>query len=164
MRGTLNLERLERLWIALGTMTLVAFFVVLLALALAEDVNPPSYGRTVDPTTVAQTAPFDRPGLRRTGHGTYDAYYVGRVFAWSPHEITVPVGATVTFYVTSADVVHGFTIPEEDVNVEILPGWVSSVRHTFRHAGDFLILCNQYCGIGHQAMSARVVVREELRR
>ena len=47
----------------------------------------------------------------------YEAYYVAHVFAFTPDTITIPRGARVTFYVTSPDVVHGFSIPLTDVNV-----------------------------------------------
>ncbi len=69
------------------------------------------------------------------------------------------MGAHVTFYVTSADVEHGFSIPETGVNTMVTPGWVSSVAHTFRTPGTFLLICNEYCGAGHQAMAAKVVVQ-----
>ncbi len=66
----------------------------------------------IDPTKVAQTPPFDKPGLHRRADGSYEAYYVARVFEFDPADLHVPVGSRVTFYVTSADVVHGFFIPE----------------------------------------------------
>lgn len=155
----MHVPRLERVWLWLGGATMLAFFIVVLTLSVQANINPPSHDQTIDPTKVAQTPPFDHPGLRQTGPLRYEAYYVGRVFSWDPQEISVPVGSTVTFYVTSADVVHGFYIPDEDVNVEIMPGYVSSVTHTFRKAGTYLLVCNQYCGVGHQTMYAHVVVR-----
>jgi len=155
----MHVNRLEKIWLWLGAATMVAFFMTLLTLSVRAVIITPRDGATIDPTKVWQTPPFDHPGLRQTGPLTYEAYYVGQVFSWQPQSVTVPVGSTVTFFVTSADVVHGFTIPDEDVNVEVLPGWVSSETHTFRRPGDYLILCNQYCGIGHHTMGAHVIVR-----
>ncbi|MGQ9491600.1 MAG: hypothetical protein ACUVR4_12035 [Anaerolineae bacterium] len=34
----------------------------------------------------------------------------------------MPVGSTVTFYVTSADVQHGFAIRDTNINMQIVPG------------------------------------------
>jgi cytochrome c oxidase subunit 2 len=115
--------------------------------------------QSIDPTKVSQTPPFDRPGLRKIADGVYEAYYVAHVFAFDPATITVPAGSRVTFYVTSSDVVHGFSIPETGVNATVEPGWVSSVAHTFTTAGTFLLICNEYCGSGHQLMAAKVIVR-----
>lgn len=151
--------RLERIWIWIGTITMLAFFIVLVALSVQAQLNPPSYGRTIDPTKVAQTPPFDKPGLRQIRPRQYEAYYVGQIFSWTPQSITIPAGSTVTFYMTSVDVVHGFSIPDQDINLEIMPGWVSSQTHTFTTPGDYLIACTQYCGIGHSSMFAHIVVK-----
>ena len=119
---------------------------------------PPSRIQSIDPTKVAQTPPFDHPGLRKIADGAYEAYYVARIFSFSPAEIRVPAGSRVTFYVTSTDVEHGFSIPETGVNTMVTPGWVSSVSHTFKQRGTFLLVCNEYCGGGHQMMAAKVTV------
>jgi cytochrome c oxidase subunit II len=130
-----------------------------LTLAVAAGVNPPSTdGLTIDPAKVSDTPPFDKPGLRQIGPHLYEAYYVGRVFQWTPREITLPAGSTVKFFITSVDVVHGFSIPDADVNDEIMPGWVSEQDHTFKTPGEYLIVCNQYCGAGHAGMYAHITV------
>jgi cytochrome c oxidase subunit 2 len=36
---------------------------------------------------------------------------------------------------------------------------VSSVAHTFKRAGTYLLVCNEYCGAGHQLMATTVEVR-----
>jgi cytochrome c oxidase subunit 2 len=138
---------------------MAVFLAVITTAAVVDGVVPPSRVQTIDPTKVAQTPPFDHPGLRKVSDGEYEAYYVAHVFEFEPHSIAVPVGAHVTFYVTSADVEHGFSIPETGVNTMVTPGWVSSVAHTFRTPGTFLLICNEYCGAGHQAMAAKVVVQ-----
>ena len=155
----MNIHRAETIFIRVGAATMLAFFAILVYLAVADRFVPPSHQQTIDPATVTSTAPFDHPGLVRTGPNSYDAYYVARAFSWSPQSLTIPLGSTVTFYVTSLDVVHGFTIPDEDVNVEVMPGWVSTVKHTFLKPGKLLLLCNQYCGIDHSAMYASVTVK-----
>ena len=155
----MHVPRFEKIWIALGLATMAAFFVTLVTLAIASGINPPSTdGLTIDPTKVSQTPPFDKPGLRQTGPRSYEAYYVGQVFQWNPHDITVPAGSTIKFFITSVDVVHGFSIPDANVNVEVMPGWVSEVDHTFKDPGNYLIICNQYCGAGHAGMYASVKV------
>jgi cytochrome c oxidase subunit 2 len=84
---------------------------------------------------------------------------VAQIFSFTPHTVSVPVGSRVTFYVTSTDVEHGFSIPETGVNTMVTPGWVSSVAHTFKTAGTYLLVCNEYCGSGHQLMAAKIEVR-----
>ena len=43
---------------------------------------------------------------------------------------------------------------------QVLPGEVSTVRYTFKRPGEYRIICNQYCGLGHQNMFGTIVVKE----
>lgn len=155
----IHVHKGERLWLMFAFVMMAVFLAVITTAAVVDGVVPPSRVQTIDPTKVSQTPPFDKPGLRMLSAGEYEAYYVARIFSFAPGTITVPVGSHVTFYVTSADVEHGFSIPETGVNTMVTPGWVSSVAHTFRTPGTFLLICNEYCGAGHQTMAAKVVVR-----
>jgi cytochrome c oxidase subunit 2 len=154
-----HVHRQERIWMTFGLAMLVVFLAVITTAAVVDGFVPPSHVQSIDPTKVAQTPPFDHPGLRKVADGAYEAYYVARVFSFTPASIEVPVGSRVTFYVTSADVEHGFSIPETGVNTMVTPGWVSQVSHTFNERGTFLLVCNEYCGAGHQMMAAKVEVK-----
>jgi cytochrome c oxidase subunit 2 len=153
------MQRSEKIWLAFGAGMLAVFLAVITTAAVVDGFVPPSRVQTIDPTRVAETPPFDRPGVRKVADGVYEAYYVARIFSFTPATIEIPAGARVTFYVTSADVMHGFSIPETGVNTAVTPGWVSSVSHTFTTPGTFLLICNEYCGSGHQLMAAKVVVK-----
>ncbi len=155
----MHIHRYERWWLTFG-MTMLVFFLALIGLAaFADNINPPSDMQQIDPTKVSQTPPFDKPGLRKLADGSYEAYYVAEVFEFNPQRLTIPAGSKVTFYVTSADVVHGFFIPDTDINMMAVPGWVNEESHTFKHAGEYLLICHEYCGIGHQNMFAKIEVR-----
>jgi cytochrome c oxidase subunit II len=154
-----HVHRLEKLWLGFGVVALVIFLAIIGTAALMDGIIPPSYEKTIDPTKVAQTAPFDAPGLHQTGPNEYEAYVVARVFSFTPPRITVPVGAKVTFYSTSPDVVHGFFITDTDVNMLVVPGWVSKATHVFRSPGQHLLLCNEYCGAGHHFMYGSIEVK-----
>lgn len=155
----MHVDRYERWWMAFGIGMLIVFLATILIAAFADDMNPPSGMTQIDPAKVSSTPPFDKPGLRRIAPHSYEAYYVARVFSFDPSVLRVPVGSTVHFYVTSPDVVHGFEIAHTDVNMMAVPGWVNDAVHTFRTRGDFLLVCNEYCGAGHQDMFAKIEVR-----
>lgn len=154
----MGIHKYERWWMTFGVAMLIVFLGVIVFAAVVDDINPPSGLRQIDPTKVAQTPPFDKPGLRRLADGSYEAYYVARVFAFDPANITIPVGSKVTFYVTSSDVVHGFFIPGTAINMMVIPGWVNTQTHTFTHPGTYLLICHEYCGIGHQNMFGKIEV------
>jgi cytochrome c oxidase subunit 2 len=155
----IHIHKYERVWLAFGLAILVLLLTTITTSAIVEGFVPPSRIQTIDPTKVGQTPPFDHPGVHRLAPGVYEAYYVAHIFAFEPQTISVPVGSRVTFYVTSSDVEHGFYIPETGVNTMVTPGWVSSVSHTFKSPGKFLIACHEYCGIGHQYMAASIEVK-----
>jgi len=154
-----HIHRYERWWLTFGISMLIVFLGLIAFAAFADNVNPPSGMQQIDPTKVSKTPPFDKPGLRKLSDGSYEAYYVAEVFAFIPAVLNVPAGSKVTFYVTSADVVHGFFIPETDINMMAVPGWVNEQSHTFSKPGEYLLICHEYCGIGHQNMFAKIEVK-----
>jgi cytochrome c oxidase subunit 2 len=155
----MHIHRLEQLWIAAGVAMLAIFLGLITVSAIADGMNPPSHVQTIDPTKVAQTPPFDKPGLHQIGPHEYEAYYIAQIFAFQPRTLEIPAGSTVTFYVTSPDVVHGFSVPETGVNTMVIPGWVSTVTQTFQKPGNYILVCNEYCGSGHQLMAGQIEVK-----
>ncbi len=154
----MHVNRYEKIWLVGGMIMLAVFLATITTAAVVDGFVPPSRVQSIDPAKVSSTPPFDHPGLHEIAKGVYEAYYVGQIFSWRPATLRIPRGARVTFYVTSTDVVHGFSIPETGVNTMVSPGWVSSVAHTFAKPGTYLLLCNEYCGSAHQAMAASIVV------
>lgn len=154
----MHIHRYERWWMTFGVIMLAGFLCLLAFAAVANNIVPPSGMQQIDPKAVAHTPPFDHPGLRRLPDGSYEAYYVAQVFSFTPFVLTVPAGARVTFYVTSTDVVHGFFVPHTDINMMVVPGWVNTQTHVFRTPGEYLLLCHEYCGIGHQNMFGKIEV------
>ncbi|MBV8172230.1 MAG: cytochrome c oxidase subunit II [Candidatus Eremiobacteraeota bacterium] len=155
----MHINRVERIWMTFGIVALVLFLGVLATAAISEGIIPPSHIQTIDPAKVAQTPPFDNPGVRKVGDKEYEVYVVARYPAFRPPLISVPAGANVTFFVTSPDVVHGFFITNTDVNMMVVPGWVSSATHVFRTPGEHLLLCNEYCGREHHYMYGTIEVQ-----
>jgi cytochrome c oxidase subunit 2 len=87
---------------------------------------------------------------------------VGRQWSWSLSDTKVAVGQPVEFRVTSADVNHGFGIYDVNMRlvgqVQAMPGYVNTLRHTFNAAGKYRALCMEYCGIVHHTMFAEITV------
>ena len=150
----------ERIWMVISLIVLAGIMIAVTVAAFAFGIQPPSPQPRVDPKTVTQSGPFSQPGLRDLGGGKYEAYMVGTSagWIWEPREMRVPVGSTVTFYLTSKDVQHGFMLWNTNLNLMVLPGQVSKATYTFEQPGDYTYVCNEYCGIGHQTMSGKVIV------
>lgn len=136
----MHVHKYEKIWLFAGVVMLVVFLATITTAAVVDGFVPPSRVQSIDPAKVSTTPPFDRPGLHRIANNQYEAYCVGHIFAWEPSKLAVPAGAHVTFYVTSTDVVHGFSIPKTGVNTMVSPGWVSSVAYTFAKPGASIVM------------------------
>jgi cytochrome c oxidase subunit 2 len=154
----MTISRLERVWLTIGVGMLAIFLALIVVAAIEASAAPPSSTDIMDPQAVLASAKFQTAGPIKTGPDSYMVHVAAFTFSFQPSTITVPVGAKVTFHIASSDVVHGFEIVGTDVNTMVVPGYVSVVTHTFTHKGTYLILCNEYCGGGHQLMSATLTV------
>ena len=158
-------ERHERVWVFIAMLLLSLLMIgTLFFVVLDYGVVVKTDGYDANPATVAATGPFADTGLVRTGPNTYSVHMLAHMWAWTPSPLHVPQGAAITFYVTSADVLHGFQVQGTSINVTAVPGMSGSVTYTFAHAGSYNIICNEYCGIGHQAMIGRIIVDPEKRK
>ncbi|MCL6576666.1 MAG: cytochrome c oxidase subunit II [Kyrpidia sp.] len=155
----MDLPRSERIWLMIGGASLVVFFAIILLMALVWGFHNPGQMKTIAPDAVRTTPPFDKPGLYQVGPNEYRAVMIAQMFMYQPNNVTVPAGSTVHFEVTSPDVVHGFEIPGTNVNLMVVPGHITEYTATFRNKMDRLIVCNEYCGSGHQVMLGRFVVQ-----
>lgn len=149
----------ERIVLGLtGVLLVVALGAIASSVTISHVHLPGPVGR-VDPRTLRTTPPFDQPGVREIGPGRYEAVMLVQAWSYTPSEVRVPAGSTVTFRVASADVTHGFMIERTNVNLTVIPGYVAEATATFREPGTYLLICHEYCGAGHQAMFGRVVVQ-----
>jgi len=77
------------------------------------------------------------------------------------NEVRMPVNNPVKFIMTSKDVIHGFYLPDFRVKQDILPGAYTYLWVQPRKTGSFIILCTQYCGVGHSTMNAKMIVMNQ---
>jgi cytochrome c oxidase subunit 2 len=61
----------------------------------------------------------------------------------------------------SKDVLHDFYVPNFRAKMDLVPGLVSYIWLTPTVAGPYEILCAEYCGVGHYAMSGDIIVSEK---
>jgi len=154
-----NVSLYEKIWMWAAGGLIVAFVVTVLVTSVGGALQPPSHVETIDPTTVFTDARFAHQGVTTTAPGV-TVVTVAMTFAFVPNEIHVPAHRPVTFRITSTDVTHGFEIVGTNGNTMVVPGYVSQFTTTFDRPGEYLIVCNEYCGQGHHLMSAKLIVEE----
>ncbi|MDO9301419.1 MAG: cupredoxin domain-containing protein [Anaerolineales bacterium] len=81
-----------------------------------------------------------------------------RQFAYSPSELKVNAGDTVTIQLVSNDVVHGLYVDGYDVSVVAVPGQSAPLTITADKPGSFRFRCNLTCGAMHPFMIGKLTV------
>lgn len=113
------------------------------------------------PTCLTDVRPFKDAKVIEQGSKRYEIHYVARMWKFEPADVTMPPGSTADVYVASADVTHGLQIIGTNVNLEVVPGAVNFARFKFDQPGDYLVVCNEYCGMQHHNMAARIHVSDK---
>ncbi len=153
-------DPLERAWMWISLL-LGAVAVALLGFyALANNINPPSNVETIDSSRLHLTKEFaeDNLGVKTDPDGSIMVRLVAARYGFYPQHIVVPADTPVTFRLASADVLHGVHAPYTNFSTMIVPGYVSEVHTVFPRPGDYSMLCNEYCGLGHDHMWSRLTV------
>lgn len=75
--------------------------------------------------------------------------------------VHLPVGRPVKANLRAKDVLHNFTVTQFRVKMDLVPGLVSHLWFTPTKIGEYELLCEELCGVGHFAMRGRVVIDSE---
>jgi cytochrome c oxidase subunit II len=146
----MKIDKSEKI-VMLVTLSLIGLFIFSLL-----------YAKNKYKSDVPECLPYDKaytePKINKLDSNTYQVFAVAQMWQFQPSEIYIPVGSEVDFYLTSKDVVHGFNIAEKNINMMAVYGAINKTTVKFDKPGVFDIVCHEYCGVGHQAMRAQVIV------
>lgn len=162
----MEIHRFEKVWVACALLLIVGFIGTITYGAVGAGVAMVSdEGGTVDAQNLQDTE-FADPGVRQVGEDQYEVYVVAQQFIFRPgtsEDIVLPANSEVTFYLTSADVIHGFNIVGTNVNSMAIPGQVAKLTVQFDEPKEYGIVCHEYCGAAHHEMAGviRVVPESE---
>ncbi|QPW14499.1 cytochrome c oxidase subunit II [Mammaliicoccus sciuri] len=155
------MHKYEKLWLKVGISSLVIFLTILMITGFHNGHTPAASGRDyVNPDKVDQIEPFNKPGLHKVSGKDYDYELVilASAFNYQPSKVEIPKGSKVKIIATSKDTLHGFSLPGTNVNMMLEPGHISEYYKTFNEKREYLIICNEYCGIGHADMKSMIKV------
>ncbi|AMQ07587.1 MULTISPECIES: cytochrome c oxidase subunit II [Sporosarcina] len=167
----MHLHKYEKIWLVFGMASLVLFLLIIGFAAFWKGTHPQSHIETIDPQNVEAHDAFkpENLGIREVADGKYIVNIVASAFNYdfgkdtegtAIKTIRVPKGSTVLYQITTKDVVHGFQVAGTNVNMMVEPGHISRYETVMKNAGEFTIVCNEYCGIGHHQMYGTVEVYE----
>lgn len=156
----MHIDQLEKKWagIALGIAGL--FVTVILGSALFHGIHAPSNVETVDSARLHLSEEFaeDKLGPQLNPDGSLTVRMVAGRYGFYPKTLTLPAETPITFRWVSLDVIHGVHIPMTNMSTMIVPGYVAQVKTELHHTGDYPLLCNEYCGMGHAHMWSNIKV------
>lgn len=66
--------------------------------------------------------------------------------------LVIPTFIPVRFIVTSADVIHSWTIPSFGVKIDAVPGRINQFCFSRKRSGIFFGQCSEICGANHRFM------------
>lgn len=92
-------------------------------------------------------------------------YVAGRRFDWDGLPVVLEAGREYDIHLGAYDVQHGFSVrPEENLskqmNLQVLPDTEWVVPMTFEESGTYHVICNEFCGRGHNSMHGEFRVEE----
>jgi cytochrome c oxidase subunit 2 len=87
-----------------------------------------------------------------------DVYLRASTWQWYPI-LQLEKGREYRLHISSMDLQHGFSLQPVNINLQVLPGYdyVSTITPT--SAGEFTIVCNEFCFLGHHTMIGKIIVK-----
>jgi cytochrome c oxidase subunit II len=152
--------RIERRWATLSTVIVGVLVGMAAFIGIHQATMPQGHVETADPKTLHLSGEFIESNLGSAVEpdGSVTVRAIGQQYSFTPQCVVVPTDTPVTFRATSADVVHGLLIEGTNINIMLVPGYVSVLPISFKAPGDHVMPCQEFCGIGHQGMWGKVKV------
>lgn len=165
------LHSMEIIWIALAFIWGVVMFFTMIYWHIygeqnlsneAYRVDPEAYAAKVDAFAeqykVREEGETGIPVVRPPVGG--DAYLIARLWEWWPI-LELEKNQTYRLHLSSLDWLHGFSLQPTNINIEVHPNYEMILTIKPDRSGQFGVVCNEFCGIGHQTMVGRIYVVEK---
>jgi cytochrome c oxidase subunit II len=152
--------RVERRWAAVSIVVIGVLVGMAAVVGIHQATMPQGHVETADPRTLHLSGEFveSNLGSEVQSDGSVIVRAIGQQYSFTPQCLVVPAETPITLRATSADVVHGLLIEGTNINTMLVPGYVSELPIQFSAAGEHVMPCQEFCGVGHQGMWAKVKV------
>lgn len=164
-------EKTEVMWITIALVwALVMFFMMpYWHIAGNQNLNNEAYRTTPAAFSAKVDAMIEKYKVREEGAGKVpvvhppaggDVYLEASTFQWRP-VLELELNQSYRFHMMSTDNMHGFSLLPENINIQIHPDYEMVITVKPTSSGQFSVICNEYCGLGHHTMSGRIYVVEK---
>jgi cytochrome c oxidase subunit 2 len=161
-------HRLEKVWVGIAFAWCMVLFAMMPLWHFKGGQNPSGIRyRTTPAAYMARVSEFTNAYQVGEEHGMVivapppgaDVYLIGMQWQWMP-VLKLQKGVSYTLHLSSLDVNHGFNLYPININFQVVPGYDYGLRITPNEAGDYRVVCNEFCGIGHHTMLGRIIVTD----
>ncbi|MBK6657981.1 MAG: cytochrome C oxidase subunit II [Proteobacteria bacterium] len=163
------IDRVEGTWIAIAlTWCLIMFFMMIgWHIWGKQNLSTETYRTTAEQYTAKVQAMVDKYTVRTETDQKIpvvaappgsDIFLVARLWSFWPI-LELENGKTYRLHLSSMDYNHGFSLQPANINIQVVPGYEHVVTITPNQSGQYSVVCNEFCGIGHHAMVSRLYVK-----
>lgn len=161
-------HRAEKIWVGIAFAWCMVLFAMMPIMHARGGQNVSGVRHTVEPAAFQQRLNEFVEQYRVGEENGYPVvapppgshvYLQATMWAWTPI-LKLEKDAEYTLHISALDVNHGFSLLPMNVNLQVIPGYDYGLRVTPTMAGDFRIVCNEFCGIGHHMMVGKVIVTD----
>ena len=164
------LDRVELSWIGIAFIWGLVMFFTMIYWHFAGQQNLSNEAYRISPDVYAERAEAfaAKYTVREEGESGIpvvhpppgsDAYIIARLWEWWPI-LELEKGKSYRIHLSSLDWQHGFSLQPININLQVQPGYEMVLTITPEKAGEYTIVCNEYCGIGHHTMVGKIFVVE----
>lgn len=87
-----------------------------------------------------------------------DVYLRASTWQWYPI-LQLEQGETYRLHLSSMDLDHGFSLQPVNINLQVLPGYDYVATIVPTKTGEFTVVCNEFCSLGHHTMVGKIIVK-----
>ncbi|QDT87946.1 Cytochrome c oxidase subunit 2 precursor [Gimesia chilikensis] len=106
--------------------------------------------------------------MRTPPSDSYDINVIAKKWSWAfqypngwiESELHIPKGENVTLTMASDDVIHSLWVPAFRTKMDVVPGRYTQEWFKATRAGEYPLMCAEYCGQKHSNMISKVIVHE----
>jgi len=164
-------EKSEVLWVTIGLVWALVMFVMMPYWHITGDQNLSNEAYKIKPDVFAakteeMAAKYTVREEGSTGVPVVhppagsDIYMLARLWEWWP-VLELEKGKSYRLHLSSLDWQHGFSLLPENINVQVHPDYELVMTITPTSSGEFSVVCNEFCGIGHHTMVGKIHVLDK---
>jgi cytochrome c oxidase subunit 2 len=165
------LGRVEILWIAIAFVWCVVMFFAMIYWHVVGEQNLSNEAYRIKPEVFAERtqAMVDQYTVREEGDTGIpvvhpppgsDIYLLSRLWEWWP-VLELEKDQKYRLHLSSMDWQHGFSLQPTNINIQVHPNYEMVLTITPSEAGEYSVVCNEFCGDGHHLMVGKIHVVEK---